>query len=171
MTAEQDIQRLRDRFDQLAALVINPTPALNAIGAYQDRRFQQSFDANQTPQGEPWPPLAPSTIAQKRNRKILVETIGRIPASRFFEVQGSSVTVGYGDPLAAIHNAGATIPPQTIVPRDREALFWPGARNPVRRVNIPQRTIPARGLIGFTPADVREWSAIVEDEILGVFNE
>lgn len=170
MSTEQDIQRLRDRFQELASRAISPEPVLNAIGAYQDRRFQQSFDANQTPEGEPWPPLAPSTLARKRNNKMLVEGIGRIPASRFFEVQAGKVIVGYGDPLAIIHDQGAEIPAVEIVPREREALFWPGARHPVRRVTIPPRTLPARGLVGFTSEDVQEWIAIAEDEILGVFS-
>ncbi len=170
MATEQDIARLRDLFGELSALAISPVPVLNAIGGYQDRRFQIAFDANRTPEGEPWPPLAPSTLAQKQNTKILVEGVGRIPASRFFEVQGNKVVVGYGDPLALIHDQGADIPETTIVPRDREALFWPGARNPVRRVVIPARRLPARKLVGFSQNDLQEWIAIAEDELSGVFN-
>lgn len=171
MTTERDLARLRDLFGELSAVALNPVPALNAIGGYQDRRFQIAFDANQTPEGEAWPPLAPSTRAQKQNPKILVERVGRIPASRFFEVQGNKVVVGYGDPLALIHDQGADIPETTIVPRNAEALFWPGARNPVRRVTIPARRLPARGLVGFSSQDLQEWIAIVEDELAGVFSE
>ena len=101
---------------------------------------------------------------------MLVEGNRRIPSSRFSEVQNNSAIVGYGDPLAALHNAGFTIPARTVVPKNKKALFWAGLPHPVKRANIPATTVPARGLVGYSQNDVREWVHIVEDEIAGEFS-
>lgn len=164
-----DIQDLTSALRRLAARTSNLKPVLSAIAAYQERRYQQSFDANKAPDGTPWAPLAESTKAQKRNPKPLTEDNRRIPGSRFSEVQGNSAIIGYGDPLAALHDQGFDIPPRTVVPKNRKALFWAGARHPVKRVNIPATNVPARGLIGYSQQDIREWTAITEDEIAGEF--
>ena len=44
---------------------------------------------------------------------------------------------------ARIQHEGGRIPAHVIVPRIKKALFWPGARHPVRRVNHPGSFIPA----------------------------
>lgn len=164
-----DLTELTQSLSRLAQRTSNLKPTLSAIASYQERQYQIAFDANRTPEGEPWQPLAASTIANKRNTKPLVEAIGRIPGSRFSEVQNNSAVIGYGDPLAALHDSGYTIPARTIVPKNRQALYWAGARYPVKRVNIPQTKVPARGLIGYSEADVKEWVAIVEDDLAGDF--
>lgn len=165
-----DLTELTQALSRLAQRTGNLKPTLSAIASFQERHYQQSFDANRTPEGRPWTPLAASTLAQKRNTKPLVETIGRIPGSRFSEVQGNSAIIGYGDPLAALHDSGYTIPARTIVPKDRQALYWAGARHPVKRVNIPQTKVPARGLIGYNEENVKEWVAIAEDDLVGEFS-
>ena len=164
-----DLTELTQALSRLAQRTQNLKPTLSAIAAYQERQFQKAFDENRSPEGVPWVPLAESTLAQKQNTKPLVETIGRIPGSRFSQVTNNKIEVGYGDPLAVIHDQGATIPARTIVPKNRQALFWAGARHPVKRVNIPAATIPARPLIGFSEADVKEWQLIVEDDLAGDF--
>lgn len=141
-----------------------PTNALKRIGAYQERQFQKAFDANRTPEGNPWPPLAASTKLAKRNPKMLVERVGRIPGSLFWELQGDSVVVGYADPLANLHDAGGKSSPHRIVPKTKKALYWKGAKHPVRSVNHPGSVLPARRLVGYSPADVAEWQAIIEEE-------
>jgi len=52
--------------------------------------------------------------------------------------------VGTNIVYAAVHEFGATIPPRTIFPRYKKALYWPGADHPIARVNMPQIRIPAR---------------------------
>ena len=166
-----NIDEFTAAMSRLAAKTRNLKPTLSAIGAYQDRRYQQSFDANQAPDGEPWTPLSESTLAQKQNPKALVEEIGRIPGSRFYEATNTSVEVGYGDPLAALHNDGFTIPARTVIPKNRQALYFAGARHPFKRANIPETNVPARRLIGFTEQDVKEWENIVLDDIVGEFDD
>jgi phage virion morphogenesis protein len=164
-----DLSQLTQALSRLAKRTSNLKPTLSAIAAYHERQLQKAFDANRTPEGEPWQPLAASTIANKRNTKPLVEEIGRIPGSRFSEVQNNSAVIGYGDPLAALHDSGYTIPARTVIPKNRQALYWAGARHPVRLVNIPKTKVPKRGLIGYSEADIKEWTAIAEDDLAGEF--
>lgn len=56
---------------------------------------------------------------------------------------------------AAIHQFGGRTPARTIVPRYGRALFWPGARHPVRRVRHPGSLIPARPFLGLDDDDRR----------------
>lgn len=44
---------------------------------------------------------------------------------------------------ALIQHEGGTIPPHVIRPRNAKALFWPGARHPVKKVNHPGGFIKA----------------------------
>lgn len=165
---ERSLAELNAAFAQLESVVQSPRRVLQRIGAYQERQFAIAFEQERSPQGQPWAPLAPSTRARKRNSKTLVETVGRIPSSLFYEVNsdGRSVQIGYADPLATIHHHGAQYRAMTIRARNKRALFWTGARHPVRQVNIPPRTLPARPLVGASTRDVARWVAIAEQEAL-----
>jgi phage virion morphogenesis protein len=167
---DNDLSQLTQALSRLAKRTSDLKPTLSAIAAYQEREYQKAFEANRTPEGEPWQPLAASTIANKRNTKPLVEAIGRIPGSRFSEVQNNSAVIGYGDPLAALHDSGYTIPARTVIPKNRQALYWAGARHPVKRVNIPETKVPARGLIGYSTENIQAWVEIAEDELAQDFD-
>lgn len=160
-----DLAEFTQALRALAQRTQNLKPVLTDIAQYQERQYQKAFDANRSPDGIPWQPLAPSTLAQKRNPKMLVESVGRIPGSRFSEVTNNKIVVGYGDPLAAIHDQGATIPERVVVPKNRKALYWANAPYPVKRVRIPATRLPARPLIGFSEQNIQEWTAIVQDEL------
>ncbi|MGL4629800.1 MAG: phage virion morphogenesis protein [Leadbetterella sp.] len=166
MTNNNDITALTQALSRLAQRTSNLKPTLSAIAQYQERHYQQSYDANRAPDNTPWQPLAESTLAQKRNPKMLVEEIGRIPGSRFSEATNNRVIVGYGDPLAAIHDMGATIPARTVVPKNKQALYWAGLSRPVRKARIPETKIPARPLIGYTEENVQEWREIILTELI-----
>ena len=170
MPPNNDLSEFTKALTRLAKRTSNLKPVLSAIAQYQERQLQKAFDENRSPEGEPWQPLAESTLRSKRNPKMLVEENGRIPSSRFSEVRGNKIIVGYGDPLAVLHNDGFTIPARTIVPKNKQALYWAGARYPVKRVNIPETKVPARKLIGYSDSDLQEWRAIVEDELTQDFS-
>lgn len=167
--ANNDFTPLTQALTRLAQRASYLKPTLTAIGSYQQRQYQKAFDANRSPEGVPWQPLAESTLARKSNPKMLTEEVGRIPGSRFSQATNNKAEVGYGDPLAIIHHEGADIPARTIVPKNKQALYWAGARHPVKKVNIPATKLPARGLIGFSEQDVREWTLIVEDDLTEEF--
>lgn len=58
---------------------------------------------------------------------------------------GGSVELGLSSNkiYSRIQHEGGTIPPHVIRPRNAKALFWPGARHPVKKVNHPGGFIPA----------------------------
>lgn len=134
--------------------------------AYQENQHLQRFRDEVDPDGNPWAPLAESTLATKRNPKILVEDIGRIPRSSFIDVERG--VTGFTDPLAAIHNNGAEIPAVTIIPRRADALFLRSERRFAQRVNKPPQTLPARPFVGLTQEDIRVIVRILRRGLLGL---
>jgi len=52
---------------------------------------------------------------------------------------GNALVVGLRNPMryAAAQEYGADIPPHGIEPRFKQALYWPGAEHPVKRVHHP----------------------------------
>ena len=65
------------------------------------------------------------------------------------EVRGDNLQTGIRNPLvyAAIHELGGRTSPHDIRPRIKKALYWPGARHPVKVVHHPGSLIPARPFI------------------------
>ena len=55
--------------DGLIARLRDPAPALNEVGAFLERKTKFRFAKQVDPSGNPWAPLAASTIANKRRRK------------------------------------------------------------------------------------------------------
>jgi phage gpG-like protein len=54
------------------------------------------------------------------------------------------VVIGSAKHYAAIHQLGGETGPRTIRPKNKKALFWPGAGHPMKAVRHPGSTIPAR---------------------------
>jgi len=54
------------------------------------------------------------------------------------------VSVGTNVVYAAIHQLGGRTNPRVIKAKNGKALFWPGARHPVKSVNHPGSKIPPR---------------------------
>jgi len=83
--------------DDLIARLRNPEKALGEVGAYLEGKAKQRFLQEKDPQGNPWAPLAPSTIADKQRRgaplKILRDR-GILMSSIAFRVSGAEVRVG-----------------------------------------------------------------------------
>ena len=158
-----DSEDLKGACDRLVDYVGRPAGFLSQIGKYQVQRFKSSFDANQAPTGENWTPLAASTLASKRNRKLLVESAGRIPGSLYSLVNGDSLEVGYNHPLAVIHHSGFK---GRRVPQRQQALFSAGVVRPNKKGmkgGGQGRSLPPRPLIGYTDTDVQEWQELLEE--------
>ena len=66
---------------------------------------------------------------------------------------GDSVGVGSDKPYAAIHHFGGTVSLPEILPRLKQALFWPGAGHPMKRAAAHDVTIPARPWLVLQPED------------------
>lgn len=72
---------------------------------------------------------------------------------RIVSLSTRSVTVGSDRPYAAIHQTGGHTKPRVITAQGKRALFWPGARHPVRSVKHPGSKIPARPYFPITTSN------------------
>ena len=121
------LQRLRD-----------PRPVLEAMGAaivsVAILAFRQAAI-----RPSPWQPV-------KRQGGVPLYDTGALRHSiRVISASSNSVTIGSDRPYAAAHQFGTR--PYVITPKTAKALFWPGARHPVRKVNHPG--LPARPFFPF----------------------
>lgn len=67
---------------------------------------------------------------------------------------------------APIQHDGGTTASHVIEPRKKKALFWPGARHPVRRVNHPGSRIKPKKYFSIPIATVTEkWLKGLKDKI------
>jgi phage gpG-like protein len=150
--------------DEVEDFLRSPKPVLDQFAKYTKQQHIKAFKGRYDPAtGRPWKPLAASTIAQKQAGK---KRKGKSLASTLFvEVEKSGVVVGYRSPIAAIQHRGAKIPAHTVIPRNKQALYWVGASHPVARVTIPAYQIPARPLVGFSPIDIARLRTMTVEEI------
>jgi phage gpG-like protein len=84
-----------------------------------------------------WAPLKTKT-----GRPILYKSGALWQSPTIVSISNETVTVGSDRPYAAAHQFGAV-----ITPKKANALFWPGAGHPVKKV-----VIPARPFFPFTSA-------------------
>jgi len=80
--------------------------------------------------------------------------------------------VGTKLPYGRFWELGGTIPAREIYPRNKAALFWPGAAHPVKHVHQDARTVAARPFIHpsveESKGDIREiLSAMIRAQLLG----
>ena len=110
-----------------------------------------AVEDNFSQQGRPsW---KPSQRAIKQGGKTLQDT-GRLAASIVSSYMATRATVGTNVVYAAIQQFGGKTAPRIIYPKNKKALFWPGAKHPVKKVNHPGSVIPARPFLCLTPGDI-----------------
>ena len=122
------IQAARDKRGILEA--IGATVVSVAVQAFRDSALRASA----------WAPT-------KRGGKAPLYDTGALKHSiRVISSDNTSVTVGSDRPYAAAHQLGTK--PYVITPKTAKALFWPGGKHPVKKVNHPG--LPARPFFPFT---------------------
>lgn len=139
-------KQITNGLERTAIAISNPTPALQQIGDMMRKHFASSLQQGIAPDGTPHPPLKSPRRSNRRG--------GSIAGTLFSRLQGGSVEIGYEHDLAIAYHQGSRIPARKIVPKKQQALFWAGARHPVKSVQIPEVVIPARPLVGYSEADV-----------------
>jgi phage gpG-like protein len=113
--------------------VRNRQPILEAAGLQLLSWVQASF-SDSSKRVLPWP-------ARKSGSNPLLKKSGALVQSiRVVSVSNNSVVVGTDRKYAALHQFGTG--PFVIRPKTKKALFWPGAKHPVKSVKHPG--IPAR---------------------------
>ena len=150
---QEDQEHIRRAFSLLERAGQDLKPVMADLGAVLvqgvDERFQKEVD----PDGHPWAKLADSTIEQKRLKgrilKILQST-GILRGTINYKVDGTTLAVGSPMEYAEHHQFGKP-GPWIIRPKDKKALFWPGAPHPFGSVTHPG--LKARPFLGISAND------------------
>jgi len=131
-------------------------PAMKSIGAAIRTSVIRNFEAGGRPA---WVP------SKKKGGKTLIGR-GRLMNSIIPRDSADRVTIGTNIRYAAIHQFGGQTPARIITPRYKRALFWPGARHPVKSVRHPGSRIPARPFLMIQDEDWGGIRKILERHIL-----
>lgn len=142
-----------NRLQQLLAQTGDLRPAFRDIGAYLLRAERARFAAQTDPQGRPWAPLSPVTVARKRKNKGLKLVLdGYLKDTMRYQITPTSIEFGTDRKYGATHQFGA-----------RKGEF--GATR--RGGPIPWGDIPARPFLGLSGADRGEILDIIGEHIAG----
>ncbi len=82
-----------------------------------------------------------------------------------YQADEGGVRIGTNRMYGAIHQFGGTTSAHVIKPKNKQALAWPGGRNPVRGVNHPGSSIPARPFLGISRQDRDRILEVVADHL------
>lgn len=93
---------------QLYEAVQDLSPVMGSIGMEFEGRISGRFETETDPLGIPWAEWTPGTVASypKNGNKRLLDRFGDMLGSLGHEVSNNSVTIGFGDPVAAYHEWG-----------------------------------------------------------------
>lgn len=160
------LAELADRLEDLSTPLLDIAEYLHQS---TDNRFRQQI----APDGSPWAPLAPSTIARKGSSKILRQS-GDLQDTIRHQVSGNALEFGTDRPYGAIHQFGGRV---EHAARSQQVYF--SAKNGtvgnrfVRRnkSNFAQwitrgahsAEMPARPYLGLSSEDDAEILAIISD--------
>jgi phage virion morphogenesis protein len=153
-----DQDEIEQRLQKIAARSADLSDALAEIGEEMVPSTKARFVRAVAPDGSPWAPLAPNTLAMKKGPGILREAL-HLQESFRYQVSGGALEVGTNVPYAAAHHFGRK--PHVIRPKTGKALFWSGARHPVRAINHPG--LAARPMLGVSTEDEGAILAILSD--------
>lgn len=159
----QEVRNALDRLRQNGGEL--PTDTLAQLGAEHTRNnFKQGTD----PWGGPWKKVQRSG-QDSSDARPLVDT-GRLRDSIGTEADKDRAAWGSKVQYAPVHQFGARTPAQTIRPKRKKALFWPGAKHPVKKVEHPGSDIPARPFLPIENEQANLPDDLAED-MLDVINK
>lgn len=134
----------------------NLKPLMQDIGEEMARVVERNFAVGGRP--EAWPASARS----RRDAGKPLSDTGRLRRSITVESDRTSAQVGTNVKYARIHQFGGRTSPHTIRPVNGRALFWPGAKHPVKAVHHPGSAITARPFLVLTDGDLVRIERIAE---------
>lgn len=142
--------------DQVTRLVSSITKRLSDLTPLMRQIagiMQDAVEENFAQEGRPkWKPSGRAM----RDGGVTLQDTGRLAASITSRFTARSASVGTNVAYAAIHQFGGRTGPHVIRPKHKKALFWSGAKHPVKSVNHPGSTIPARPFLSLTDEDWAE---------------
>lgn len=151
----------------LAAMARNledATPLWDDVGRFLVLRFQEHFEAQRDPEGNPW---KPSRRALAQGGATLRDT-GRLYASLTHNAWKSGVEAGTNVEYAIAHQTGMTIRAKTA--KGLFIRFRPAGANKDEIRRPQQVTLPRRAFIGINDDDADEIMAIAARYAEGLFH-
>ncbi len=161
-------------FDELVERLGNLTTPLNDIAEYLHQSTDNRFRQQVAPDGSPWAPLAPSTLARKKGSRILRDK-GTLQDTLRHIVSNNELAFGTDRPYGAIHQFGGKI---EHAARSQQVYFRQGKDGSVgnrfvkkNKSNFSQwatrgasaTDMTARPYLGLSSEDETEILAIVGD--------
>lgn len=151
---------------------------LRQIGEVLVASTDERFVSMQSPSGEPWKPLHPRTIRQKRNKNKILTERGLLRGSIHYELNGDTLEVGTDRKYGAIHQFGGVvkIPARTqtvkVGTKGKNKGRFMKAKSKAahaieRTFTIPAHdvSIPARPFLGLSAEDEQAIQRIVEKRL------
>lgn len=151
LEVETGMEGLADELSALAQRLGNLDTPLRDIGEYLMLSTDTRYTRQITPEGTPWAPLSPVTLARKKDTRILRET-GVLQDTLHYQVEGNELLFGSNQVYAAVHQKG-----QRQGASGRTSRGGP----------IPWGDIPARPYLGLSLEDQGEIMRIIESYALG----
>lgn len=169
---EIDEEEARRNLSALLERMADPRPFYENVGEQIQFSVIERFQSETAPDGTPWTPLRPATIASRLRRKKSAQGIlrdsGAMRTAITHEVAGDGVRIGVASGIAygAIHQFGGTIDMPARAGKIFRRQFADGSfgRRFAKRKNktsvatdvqvgAHQITIPARPFLGLSPQD------------------
>lgn len=153
------------------------TTPLNDIAEYLHQSTDDRFRQQVGPDGSPWAPLAPSTLARKKGGRILRDK-GTLQDTLRHSVSNDELSFGTDRPYGAIHQLGGKV---QHAARSQQVYFRQGKDGSVgsrfvkkSRSNFAQwitrgehsSEMPARPYLGLSEQDNGEILAIIHEYLL-----
>ncbi len=145
ITIKVDDTGVQNLLKVLQSRIQHMQPIMRSIAEIMRDEVEENFAQEGRPK---WKPLRPSTIAKREKEGHwpgrILQVRGQLAASITAKATDTQAVVGTNVEYAAVHQFGGKIGPRIIKPKNKKALFWPGAAHPVKSVKHPGATIPAR---------------------------
>ncbi|MCT6700914.1 phage virion morphogenesis protein [Rheinheimera sp. 4Y26] len=100
------VSELVDTLNKLMANTKNLHPALAQVGEYLLESHQARFQLEVAPDGTPWAPLAPETLARKKGEDRILQDQGTLRDTLSYDVSANELFFGSNLEYAATHQFG-----------------------------------------------------------------
>ena len=145
------------------------TKLLRSLGPLLVGQSKLTFRDSRDPYGEPWAPLAKSTLAnRKHGGDRPLEDTGALRNSINFKVGGDTLRIGPNVGYGLIHQTGGQTPARIIVPTKGKALaFFIGGVKIVRKsVKHPGSKIPRRAYLPDERGLPNSWRERIQEQVV-----
>lgn len=111
-----DVRINRDEVKKITGRIKNVIPPLALFAKKKAADIQKQFDNHTDPDGRPWAPLSPKTIARKKqNRDKILTHYGPLRKSIKVEVVQEGLRLTAGATYAKFHQTGTSRMPQRLI--------------------------------------------------------